>query len=105
MYSQQRKNLTRGISELQSVSDTLRHGKLYSTCGFIRRLSKGLGPSPTTCQWIEGHPTKAEYRKYGVENFKCGAAVKPKSSYCEHHHQIAYVPLTKPSQGPASENE
>lgn len=109
MFSQQRKNLTRTIPELQSVSDTLRHGKLYSTCGYVQRLAE-THPTVKTCQYIIGEPSKKDIRKYGSERFMCGDPVitrrdGTKSPYCQAHHERCYVPLTKPDGGPASEDE
>lgn len=105
MHSQHRKNLTRSIRECQEVSDTLRHGKLYSTVGYVMRMADAE-PTTKTCQFILGNPTKADYRKYGADErppYKCNDPTIPHSPYCEHHHQICYVPkpLTEDEEGPA----
>lgn len=62
--------------------------------GFIKKFSPDIGTFKI-CQWIEGEPTRSEIRIHGSDKFKCGAAVKPSSSFCEEHHKICFKPLTE----------
>lgn len=79
------------IAELQSTSDTQRRGNV----GFVLKLSD-TGLRIKTCQWIEGIPTAADYRKHGTDKFKCGIPTQEDSSWCPDHHKRCFVkpPLT-----------
>lgn len=46
----------------------------------------GPGARFTRCQWIDGAPT-------ADDGCKCGAPVRPGSSWCETHHARVWLPL------------
>jgi len=93
-----RRSSRKTLSEAQSCSQTMRHGSLYSTVGFVHRLADG-DVKHHKCQWINGEPTKAEYREHGVDNFKCLEPTVPGKPYCEPHCSRCYVKpaLTEPA--------
>jgi len=97
-------HITRSIKALQTQS------LAYRTPPKPHHDNAGYQPAlcpdnwhPKTCQWIEGTPSKMEIRRHGSDRFKCGAALKPQSSYCEKHHSICFKPLTPPEEQAASE--
>lgn len=44
------------------------------------------------CQWIDGSPS-------ADESCKCGRPVRPGSSYCDRHHELARIPAQHPPIG------
>jgi len=50
------------------------------------RPNSGHSARVTRCQWIDGAPTDDD-------GCKCGAPVRPGSSWCETHHARVWLPL------------
>jgi hypothetical protein len=73
----ERQNPNRTLQSLQSAYDT--------------RAEKNR------CAYIEGEPTKQDYRRHGIDRFKCGAPTKTGSAWCDYHHSICFV---RPKQSP-----
>lgn len=96
-------HIARSIKALQTQSLAYRKPKPHhDNAGYQPALCPDNW-QPKTCQWIEGTPTKMQIRRHGSDKFKCGAALKPQSSYCEKHHTICFKPLTPPEEQAASE--
>ena len=66
-----------------------RSNKVWSS-GYSQRKGANIGNSKT-CVFVAGE------RPYG-DNPWCGSPALEGSSYCEHHHQLCYIPIKKDAQ-------
>ena len=93
------------LVHLRSIKALQTQSMSYRTEPKPHRDNAGYQPAlcinnwtPKTCQWIEGTPNKMELRRHGADRFKCMAAVKPQSSYCEEHYARCWTVLTPPEK-------
>lgn len=63
--------------------------------GHIFKLIAAPTGYPKKCQFIEASPTRAQLRERGGDSFKCLAATRDRSPYCDVHHKRCFMGVPK----------